>query len=100
MKDIDFGTTKETNVLDNEGSTVTDIINIRAGEVTLPVRKSYEIKIRVHTQKQEHTEYLKFSDDLNKDVTMLEPSFKIEHPKLGRDNGYYLVVKCFTRLEY
>ncbi len=95
-----FGNTKTTTIIDKEGSTKTQEKNIVAGEVKLPIRQRYEWKTRVHSQKEEHQAYISFSDELAKDKTMLDPSFRIEHTKLGDANGYYYTVRTYTQLEY
>lgn len=100
MPEILFGKTEETRVLDDNGSTVREEINIRASVPTMPIRKHYEIKKKVYNQGQEHAEYIQFSDDLVKDKSMLDPSFRIEHSTIGDETGYYFVVWCYTRLEY
>jgi hypothetical protein len=65
-----------------------------------PVRHRFKIREKVTNQREEHEAYVKFSDDLKQDPTMLEPAFEIEHTKAGKDAGYYFVVKCYTKLEY
>lgn len=98
--DLLFGTTKATQVIDNEGSTETVIENIHNGDIVKPIRKTFEIKIRVHNQSEEHKAYLEFSDDINRDRTMLDPYFKIEHTKLGNESGFYYCIRCYTTLSY
>lgn len=97
---MEFGTTKTTIILDDNGSTETIIENYHSSEIIKPVRKSYEIKLRVRNQEEEHRAYIDFSDELQRDKTMLDPCFKLEFTKLGRENGFYYVVKCFTQLQY
>lgn len=91
---MEYGTIKTTIILDDTGSTETIIENYHKTEVIKPVRKSYEVKQRVHNQQEEHRAYLDFSDMLQQDKSMLDPMFKLEFNKLGRDNGFYYVVKC------
>lgn len=97
---MEYGTIKTIVILDDNGSTETETINIHKAETIRPVRKSYEIKHRVHNQQEEHQAYLEFSDELQRDKTMLDPCFKLEFTKIGRDNGFYYVVKCYTQLSY
>lgn len=97
---MQFGTTKTTNVIDSEGSTVTTEQKYVKGKVNDIVRKYYEVKVRVHNQKEEHEAYVAFSEAVSNDKSMLDPAFRIEHTKLGNDNGYYYVVECYTKLEY
>lgn len=102
MKDkISYGASEKTVILDDNGSTQSTLVNLYdGGKVSKPIRHRYKIKVKVHSQKDEHEAYVRFSDDLKQDPTMLEPSFEIEHTKLGKANGYYFVVKCYTKLEY
>lgn len=95
-----FGTQKTTNLLDDDGSRVTVEENIVAGKVNRPVRKYYEIKTRVHSQKDEHAAYLSFSDEIQHDKSLLDPSWRIENSSLGKEKGFYYVIKCYTQLEY
>lgn len=95
-----YGNTQTTVILDNNGSTITSEENIVAGKINRPIRKRYELKVRVHSQQEEHEAYLKFSDDLANDKTKLDPAFRIDKTKLGNENGYYYVVNCYTQLEY
>ncbi len=97
-----FGKITETRVDGNK----TEIVqrNVIKGEIKLPVRKRYEERFRVGNQKEELELYLKFSDELNKDRSMLDPAWRIEripktNERIPKTNDYY-VVKCYTRLEY
>lgn len=91
-----YGKQKETNTLDENGSTVTKETNFVDHKTVNPVRKRYEIRQRVADKKEEMTEYLKFSDSL--DGTKLDPEFRLEFPSVP--GTYYYVVKCYTELEY
>lgn len=95
-----YGAKDTTHVIDDEGSTRTTARNIVNDEIVRPVRQRYEIKTRVHNQREEHEAYLKFSDEFARDRSMLDTYVKIEHSKVGDQNGYYYVVKCYTQLEY
>jgi hypothetical protein len=95
---IDFGVEKETINLDDSGSTVTTERKIMNSTIVKPVRRYYEYRVKVKDKKEELTEYLKFSDSLDKNK--LDPGFRIEHTKHGDDTGYYFVVKCYTTLDY
>lgn len=100
MPTVKFGKTKETRVLDDNGSVITEEMNIRDSQVILPVRKYYEIRVRVNNREEEYLEYAKFSAEISKDNTMLDVAFRIEHSKIGDANGYYNIVRCYTQLEY
>lgn len=97
---MEYGATKTTQVLDDQGSTETIVENFHGGDVVKPVRKMYEVKTRVRSQKEEHAVYLDFSDEILRNKTMLDPSFRIEHTKVGNENGFYYTVKCYTVLVY
>lgn len=90
-----FGKITETKIDGNK----TEIVqkNVIRGEVKLPVRRRYEERFRVQSQKEELELYLKFSDELDKDRTMLDPDWRIE--RIPKHDDYY-VIKCYTRLEY
>lgn len=90
-----FGKITETKI---NGDT-TEIVqkNVIRGEVKLPVRKRYEERFRVQNQKEELEQYLKFSDEVNNDKTMLDPAWRIE--RIPKTTDYY-VIRCYTKLEY
>ena len=97
---VSFGKTKTTQVIDDNGSTKTTERNYMAGEVTKPSREYFEYRHKVQNEKEEHEAYLDFSLSLHNDKTMLDPAFRIERSKIGDKDGYYFVVKCYTRLVY
>lgn len=90
-----FGKITETKI-DGNKTEITQK-NVIKGEVKLPVRRRYEERFRVQNQKEELELYLKFSDELDKDRSMLDPEWRIE--RKSKSNDYY-VVKCYTKLEY
>ena len=98
--EIDYGKKVKVKPVDENGSTVTTSKNYLKGEIKRPVKNYYEIKVRVHSQEEEQKEYLSFSNQIARDNSMLDPAFKIESSRLGKDNGYYYVVKCWVDLEY
>lgn len=95
-----FGTEETTRVIDSNGSTETLVENIRDWETVKPSRRKFAIRKKVTSQAQEFEEYYAFSDELAKDKSKLEPAFRIERSKVGDDNGFYYVVRCYTQLEY
>lgn len=95
---IQFGKESEAKTLDENGSTVTTVRDFLNGEVKRPIKKHYEIRVRVTNQKEEQQEYLEFSDDVNRDPSKLDPYFRLEKSALGKQNGYYYVIKCYTVL--
>lgn len=97
---MQYGTTETSVVIDDNGSTETQIENIRDGAVVLPVKRRYQIKTRVHSRIEEKGVYDKFSLDIETDLSKLDPEFKIERSKIGDQNGYYYTVQCYTKLVY
>lgn len=95
-----FGAIKTTEFTDDNGSTVSTEVKYHSGMKAKPVRRYYEIKHKVKDQKEEHEEYLRFSEDIKTDQAKLDPAWKIEHTKQGNEQGYYLVISCYTILEY
>ena len=96
---MDFGTEEITTTIDDNGSSVTIKRNYVRGDIVRPVRHQYAIKKRVKNQAEEHAAYLEFSDMIASDPNKLDPQFKLEFSKLGKENGYYNVVVCYTQLE-
>lgn len=97
---IQFGSEKNTKVIDDNGSTVTNVIDYNKGIPKALSRNKYEIRTRVYTPEEEREQYLSFSYEIEKDPTMLDPAFMIERSVQGNKNGYYYVVRCYTRLQY
>lgn len=95
-----FGMVETKQVIDTDGSTVTTTEKLRKGIVNPPVRRYYEMRKRVASEKDEFEEYAEFSLDIRNDKSMIEPAFRIERSKVGDLEGYYYVVRCYTRLEY
>lgn len=95
-----YGKQTTTKVLDENGSIQVSIKNYRKGEVVKPVKQTFEIKNRVHNQKEEQEVYLQFSDEVARDRTKLDPHFKLERSKVGDKEGYYYAVACYSKLEY
>ena len=93
---INFGRIMESRMEDLKGDNIrTTEKNYRDGKVVFPVRERIEERIFVKNQTEEHEEYLKFSDELKRDKTMLDPAWRIEIR--NRDDGYY-VIKSYSRL--
>lgn len=100
MSKIEYGKIKTTKV--EGGLTTHTETNIVDGSAIAPKRVRYEERVRVRNAKEEQEEYLRFSDFVHAspDVDLLTPEFRIEYSKLGQKEGYYYVVKCWSRLEY
>lgn len=97
---IEFGQQSTTHLVDDNGSTVETVENIRNYNPFYPIRKQYKIRVKVADQKDEFEEYTKFSDELKKNPTMLDPCVLIERSQKGDKAGYYYFVKSYTILEY
>lgn len=93
-----FGTIRETRELDDIGSKVTTERKYVNSSINYPVRRFYEYRIKVHSKKEEMTEYIRFTDSL--DESRVDPSWRIEQTIHGKANGYYFIVKNYTTLEY
>lgn len=101
MVQIQFGNHKHTEVTDDEGSTVTtDTDFTDSAPKSRLVRDEYKIRKRVYTTQDEREEYLAFSYEIEKDPSMFDTAFMIERSAAGNKNGYYYVVRCFSRLKY
>jgi hypothetical protein len=93
-----YGLERITTTLDENGSTLTTITNIREFKEVKPTRKYFEIREKVTDKKQEMTEFLKFSESM--DDKKLDPAFKLERTRDGDEKGYYYVIKCWTEVIY
>lgn len=91
-----YGSERITTTLDAEGSTLTVETKYKEHQVMPPIRKEYQIRIKVKDKKQELEEYLRFSDETKDKI---DPQFKIEHSAIGNQQGFYYVVKVYTVLE-
>lgn len=94
---MQFGRQTEIITTDDNGSTVSKEATYVRGEVVNRVRVRVEEKVRVHSKKEELTEYLQFSDSLTSD--RLDACFRIERSSTGTREGWYYVVKCYTYLQ-
>lgn len=89
---IQYGKKIETTQLDEEGSTVTN-------ETTMmdfkPVdnRQRFEIRVKVGSEKEELTEFLRFRDETR---NMRNAEFRIEHTGKANEQGFWYVVKCYV----
>jgi hypothetical protein len=103
---INFGTEKTITQLDNDGSELTTTTTFRAGEVAVFI-KQYKIRSRVIDSKDEMTEFLRFTKDIQdkRDSKVLyrdkfdpttAPAFVIEYPNQDDGSGVRFVVKCWS----
>ncbi len=95
-----YGKETRVSIVDNNGSTVSKEVNYIKNQPNLPVRVTYDNRVKVSNQTQEFEEYKKFSDDIQRDPKKLDPRFSIERSSLGEKNGFYYVVASYTLLEY
>lgn len=89
-----YGKYFEESTLDEEGSIVTRETTMVNSEPT-DVKKRYEMRVRVHDEKEELTEFLKFRAE-TKDKPKCE--FRIEHTAIGNQQGFYYVIKCWNEI--
>lgn len=94
-----FGKDTVTEITDHDGSKLITETDYFAGKPQLPVKLTRERRKKVMDQKQELEEYLRHSDEVNKDRKKLNPSFRIERTTAGDKNGYYFVVASYTILQ-
>ena len=84
----------------NEKGDYTEIEkNIVEGEVNSPISRTVEERVKVYNREEELLEYQKFSDEVLNNPDILHPAFKIETSRTGKRDGYYFVIKCYTKLE-
>lgn len=99
MEKIEFGTIEETEFMDEEGSTMTTVTDIKMGKPKSPKRIKLKVRQRVYSRSEERQKYLEFSKQLEDDPALLDPGWSIEHSKDGDANGYYYAVKTYTLLK-
>lgn len=97
---MDFGTIETTRLLDELGSVLITEINMHQGKPNKPLRHRLKYKKRVHNDKEEHEQFLRFSDEILKDKKKKDPTIEVQRTDLGDKNGYYYIVTCYTILEY
>jgi hypothetical protein len=96
-----FGRTKETTTLDEYGSTITVIRNIRNFE-TMHTYKQFTNRSKVKDAKEEMVEFMKHSDNVRQkklagvlvikdDDKSLQPHFVVEYPKHDIDGSYFVI---------
>lgn len=98
MTMIENGTKSVYAVLDEHGSSRLTIRHLREGKPIGKVRISYEWRKPVHSEQEEHEEYLQFSARTMKDSSMREPSFKLEGLDSFASKGFYYIVRCWYEI--
>lgn len=97
---ISFGSIKETRIIDEHNSTMTETANFRKGQALLPIKRTYVIRNKVDTDAEVKQQYLKFFEDCLKDPKRLEPSFTSEKG-MGPDKlPCYFTISSYTVLSY
>lgn len=89
---IQYGKQVDVTKLDEEGSIVTEEKTIMDFK-EVDNKQRFEIRVKVHDDKEELSEYLQFRTD-TKDMANAE--FRIEHTAIGNKQGFYYVIKCYT----
>lgn len=95
MKTPKFGKVTESQVTDDNGSTVSIETNYQNGAVRLPRYRHVEDRIRVTSVQEEMTHYLRHCEEK---IGKLKSNFYTEETPLGREQGWYYVVKCWTEV--
>ena len=80
--------------MDVNGSEMIESATVHDGNMT-DVKTRFEIRIKVQSEKDVLTEFLKFRAE-TKDMTKAE--FRIEHTAIGNKDGYFYIVKCWTEI--
>ncbi len=88
-----------TRSFDKDGNYTELEENYVAGVVNSPVSRTIEERVKVHTIEDEVREYRKFSEFIKSSEDIVRPAFRIETSRTGKREGYYYVIKCYTKLE-
>ena len=90
--EIQYG--KETVIveLDEMGSTMTDEVTLMDFS-RVDNRQRFEIRVKVHNQQEELTEFLKFAEATRK---LSNAEFRIEKTARANAEGAWYIVKVFT----
>jgi hypothetical protein len=89
---IRYGKKTETTQLDNNGSFVVSESTIMDYQ-PVDQRQKFEIRVKVHSDQEELTEFLKFRTETKK---MRNAEFRIEHTNKANQEGAWYVVKIYT----
>lgn len=96
MKDINikYGRVERTSKIDGVGSKMIQSATLHNGNET-DVKTRLEIRIRVESEKDVLTEFMKFRAETK---AMTKAEFRIEHTAIGNKEGFFYVVKCWTEV--
>lgn len=89
---IRYGKKIETTQLDDNGSFVVSESTIMDYQ-PVDQRQRFEIRVKVHSDQEELTEFLKFRTETKK---MRNAEFRIEHTNKANQEGCWYVIKCYT----
>ena len=89
---IQYGKKLDTIPLDSEGSFLVDETTVM-DFVPVDTRQRFEIRVRVKSEQEELTEFLRFRDETRH---MRNAEFRIEHTGKANAEGCWYVVKCYV----
>lgn len=98
---MNYGKEGMTKFLDKEGSTETFEKKWNAGELSKPIRHTFEMRHRV-----KFDELIIISEVNNILINMLqdpsrhENGIRLEGTERGKEIGHIHIVECYTQLEY
>ena len=95
MIQVEYGKVEMITPMDDDGSTVVRSSTLHEG-IEKDVKVRYEIRVRVESETEVLTEFLKFRDE-TKDKAKAE--FRIEHTNAANLQGFFYIVKCWTELD-
>lgn len=105
--EVKYGTIRDIEPLDDQGSTLTIITKVAGGDMQNR-KKQYSERIKVFDHKHEMAEYIRFTETIKDKMKTgvlvvsvrdpeLIPCFKIEYPSSNIDGGYF-VIKSWTEV--
>lgn len=97
-KPVRYGTVERSKIIDDNGSTVTQIKKYEDYVAVGPERLRFAIRHR--TDKTSLQTIAEIANDLLNDLTKLDAELKLEKTKSGEQQGYFNLVECYTVLEY
>ncbi len=98
MAELQFG--KIVRVTQKGDTAISEETNYSDSVPAVPIKYRYERRVFVQSQKEEMTEYLKFSDLIHKfKDNVTDVSWRIEKSQKATAKGGYYVVECWTELD-
>lgn len=92
MREVKYGRIEREASIDGVGSKMIQSATLHDGHET-DVKTRFEIRVRVHNEKEVLTEFMKFRAETEH---MTKAEFRIEHTAIGNKEGFFYVVKCWT----